>query len=84
MNQQLEEPIEVVRPKTIAQGCAYLLALALYGILSFVDAIPYHVSFYAWSAWHFTGGQIVLGCKLLRLHLEQQAIRRGNPFYRKR
>jgi hypothetical protein len=82
MNQSKDQ-IEAVRPRTLGQGCAYVVALAIVGLLSFIDAVPYHINFYAWCLWHFTGGQVILGFKLWRLCLEQQAIRRGNPYYRK-
>lgn len=78
-----EQQLEAIHPKTFGQGCAYVVALAVVGLLSFFDAVPYHLRFYAWCLWHFTGGQIVLGIKLWRLRLEQQAIRRSNPYYRK-
>jgi hypothetical protein len=79
MNHQSEEQVEAVRPRTPAQGCIFLLALVIVGIIEFVDAVPYHLRFYAWCAWHYTGGQIRLGIMSWRLHLSQRRIRKNHP-----
>ncbi len=83
MTEQKQENAPAVRPQSISQGCAYLIALALVAVIEIIEAIPYHLSFYAWCAWYFTGGQIRLHFLLWQIRLEQKRIRNGNPYYRK-
>ncbi len=83
MQNQDQENSSDIRPQSIGQWCVYLLALAIVGIIEFVDAAPYHIRYYLWCTWHFTGGQIRLLYMSWRLRLEQQATRRSNPYYRK-
>ena len=82
MHDQNHDNLSDIRPRSFGQWCAYLLALAIVGTIEFIEAVPYHLRFYAWCIWHFTGGQIKLHFSLWRLRLEQ-AIRRDNPYYRK-
>lgn len=72
-----------VCPKSVGQGCAYLIALAIVASIEFVEAVPYHVRYYLWCAWYYTGGQVRLLFMSWRLSLEQQRIRRANPSYHK-
>src|SRR5579885_2080233 len=60
MQNQDQENSSDIRPQSASQWCAYLLALAIVGIIEFVDAVPYHVRYYLWCAWYYTGGQIRL------------------------
>jgi hypothetical protein len=83
MNDQEREETPEVRPESLGQGCLYLIALAIFATIECVEAIPYHLRFYAWCAWHFTGGQITLHVSLWRLRQGQKRIRKSNPYYRK-
>ena len=78
-----EQQIEAVRPKTVGQWAIYLVALSIIGTIEFIEAIPYHLSFYAWAAWYYTGGQVRLLFMSWQFHLEQRRVRHENPSYRK-